>query len=527
MLTSSTVSPNIIPGVAKALENYIIIYRTDDLLRATNSAVKNVFKIAGGTIQALSNNRLVLKEGPEQTPAQNPWGVPGPRGVKVLPPKTPQQTGQTAGGRGATTKAEKAKVDFPRHNAITLEPTWIKVETERKGLQLLGVKVIPFPVSSGGNIVDAIRVDAQRKLMNRRMIAMYRAVIRTMWRLARFARLPEIGEKALTGDPTKDIIFASTMYKHNVFLCLSQMEVEDENFLSDTRTVRDLFKMGWNSFIIADDMNKRATFCMKEFRGICSTVNYQFLYSALGKDQYKVYEDLEDARRSASPFFRQKISLNRVVGEMKASNKVQEMEEISEAQELVNEDLKTLIKRMQPDRLLRKIKNLKNATTPQDIQTALSGIPAVSLDKVEEFARRVSNDYKSNKRFAQRVIKNSTRLNDSIVEKSSIIIACLSGVKGKDSREETKENLKSFVKNIRASKFNRGELTVGSILVPIFTATAAGAGIHFGIAIATSPTTAQFIAGVVSTLAAVPMTYWIIVGIVLALILLLIASRDA
>ena len=72
--------------------------------------------------------------------------------------------------------------------------------------------------------------------------------------------------------------------------------------------------IGWNSFILADETNKRAIFCMEEFHGLCSSVPYQFMYSSLGSEHSKVYENLEDVRKSMSPIFRTSINLAKLAG---------------------------------------------------------------------------------------------------------------------------------------------------------------------------------------------------------------------
>jgi hypothetical protein len=74
--------------------------------------------------------------------------------------------------------------------------------------------------------------------------------------------------------------------------------------------------------MIADDVNKKVTFCMKEFGGVCSVVPYGFVYSSLGRDHSKVFEDLEDVKRSASPFFRMTARRTKVFGETVAYNQL-------------------------------------------------------------------------------------------------------------------------------------------------------------------------------------------------------------
>jgi len=56
---------------------------------------------------------------------------------------------------------------------------------------------------------------------------------------------------------------------------------------------------------------------MKEFHGLCSSTPYQFIYSSLGKDYGKVYDNLEDVKKAASPFFKLSVNSKRVFGEAK------------------------------------------------------------------------------------------------------------------------------------------------------------------------------------------------------------------
>ena len=74
------------------------------------------------------------------------------------------------------------------------------------------------------------------------------------------------------------------------------------DFFERTNKINQLYKMGWQSFVVTDDVNKRAFFCMKEFNGMCSAVQYNFMYNALGSEYGKVFDDLEDVKKSSSPF---------------------------------------------------------------------------------------------------------------------------------------------------------------------------------------------------------------------------------
>jgi hypothetical protein len=61
---------------------------------------------------------------------------------------------------------------------------------------------------------------------------------------------------------------------------------------------------------------------MDEFKGLCSVVLYPYLFASLGHS--RVYDSLEDVRKSASPFFRMSSSPTKMFGESLASIKAGE-----------------------------------------------------------------------------------------------------------------------------------------------------------------------------------------------------------
>jgi len=83
--------------------------------------------------------------------------------------------------------------------------------------------------------------------------------------------------------------------------------------------------MGWNSIQVADDTAKRVFFCMKEFGGICNSVDYAYLYESMGSkpDYGKTYQGLADLQKSMSPFFRNKVSMKRVIPESYSNEIIQ------------------------------------------------------------------------------------------------------------------------------------------------------------------------------------------------------------
>ena len=141
------------------------------------------------------------------------------------------------------------------------------------------------------------------------MIKYTRKAIRIFYRILK--KVPGFRNRAVSGDIQRDILFAGSQYGKNMFLCFSKMDMERDVILTSPAAVQRLYKLGWASIIVTDDANKEATFCMKEYGGVCNTVPYSFIYSSLGSEHSKVYKDIEDAQRAAGPFFRKKSTTKR------------------------------------------------------------------------------------------------------------------------------------------------------------------------------------------------------------------------
>jgi len=313
MLISGSVSPNVIPGLTKAIEKYILVYNIDKVLRAANLGVGKIVKSAGSVaIKVGSGGVLSMREGIQPLFEEDPI-------------KKGQQKGGTKTGIEIKTGGPKGpapRLEIPK-DSVSLEPTWIHVTTERKGLQILGVKVIPFRVQSSENIVNIIMSDQRLKGLDYLAAKYSRVGLRVMMRFLRAIRIPMIKDKALTGDPKYDLLWGGTQYGSDMFVALSQLDLDGaEEVFSKPGVVRRIHKLGWASMVITDDVNKKATFCMREFGGVCSVVPYQFIYSSLGKDHAKVYDDLEDVKRTASPFFSMRTNRRKVFGETVANHQL-------------------------------------------------------------------------------------------------------------------------------------------------------------------------------------------------------------
>ena len=325
MLTSGSVSPNVLPGIVKAVEKYILLYNTDEVLRAASiSSAGNIIttgvKIAAGiaTLGAaaatMKHAAGTLKAGYERGKEFSDFGMGTfenynlvEDSTKLSSTKSGQRPEKDKEKKPAPIKVDipsvKPSLDLPKSDAVSLEPTWLTVTTQKKGIQILGIKVVPFRVKSGESISSIMNQDTKLKFLDYLATKYGRAITRVFFRIMRKVRLPMIKDRALSGDPKTDIIFGETQYGRNMFVCLNQLDIENDEIFSTPAGVQRLHKLGWVSFVVLDDVNRKATFCMKEFGGVCSVVPYGFVFSSLGKEHSKVYEDLEDLKKSSGPFF--------------------------------------------------------------------------------------------------------------------------------------------------------------------------------------------------------------------------------
>jgi len=308
MITSQSVSPNILPGLVKAVEKYILVYNTDKILKAASikaTAIRTGASVTG-TITRTSRGPLRLKGSKLTMEQKDPGKDKDVKATTTFQPKT----------------GPSPRLEIPKES-VSLEPTWIHVTTEVKGMQIIGVKVIPFRVTSADNLLNILMSDKQVKYLDYLTTKYSRVAMRSFFRFIRALRIPRIKDLALTGDPKFDLLWGGTRYGSDMFICLSQLDMDNsEDIFGSPYFVRRIQKLGWTSLMIADDVNKKVTFCMKEFGGVCSVVPYGFVYSSLGRDHSKVFEDLEDVKRSASPFFRMTARRRRVFGETIAYNQM-------------------------------------------------------------------------------------------------------------------------------------------------------------------------------------------------------------
>ena len=349
MLTSPNISQNSLPGIIKAVEKYILVYNLDDVLNEANGMIRSITTtgwkliLSAGAIWVASQVGKGWKESDNEYNIDNLFLLEAGKGANIYsqkvqnsqkpdqsdqkpdqsdrnPPPTPgQKMGQKFVDATHDTRSKAIHVDIPRKDSISLEPTWVQVNSDIAGTKLLGIKVVPFTIKSDVDIMTMISYDSQLVGFDKAIESTKRGLKRLMYSLLRI--VPFIKDKALTGNADLDILWAGTKHGRNLFTCLNSIELEQGELFSKPEQVQKLHSLGWTSFIIADDVNKKATFCMKEFTGLCSTVPYGLLYSSVGKEHYEVYQNIDDVKHSAGPFFRLNSKRSRIFSNEIASER--------------------------------------------------------------------------------------------------------------------------------------------------------------------------------------------------------------
>lgn len=334
MLTDESISQNAIPGICKALEKFVLIYELDAIAKMTGI---KILKVGGQLASTMARATVGAGKIKEDTELLEALPIPGAR-----PPKSQAEIDEFRRKNQPYSASENdddkpskivkntmtvlqgikqmgtINVDMPKDQALSVEPTYMTVTTP-SGTEVIGIKVIPFPVKSrkGYTLAELLAADSSLDFFDTLFFRVYRKAIKMFWAACRGLRVPFLRDRVVTGDPVKDILWASTFHSRYVYCLLNYSDISDSNLLKNAGGMHKLHQVGWNSLIFADDVNKRVIFCMKEFHGLCSSTPYQFIYSSLGKDYGKVYDNLEDVKKAASPFFKLSVNSKRVFGEAK------------------------------------------------------------------------------------------------------------------------------------------------------------------------------------------------------------------
>lgn len=344
MIVSSNVSKIALPVICKSLESYILVYRRDAVINNANryatgrDKMKN-FKIKGNKIIASLSE---ASYDPNQQGGKNIWNLDpnerAPGETKEDWEKRQKDKWEKDSWKRDKEKYEKEKKSGEQKAAsssvkfgnqemktLALEPTWITVDVgagEYKQTQLIGIKVLPAITQSDDQLSRLLLYDQSSNKVHGLAIKIGRTFIKFLYRIWDKAfRVLSLGFKrsaqsdTVTGNVRKDIIHNRTVYSINpkkradIFVCLSASEINDD-FFKSAGGINKLFKMGWNNIIIADDVNREASFCTMEYRGQCVAISYATMYNTFGAS--KVYEDFNDAKQSSGSLFKTKIPLNKI-----------------------------------------------------------------------------------------------------------------------------------------------------------------------------------------------------------------------
>lgn len=514
LLVSNTVSKNIIPGVAKVLENYIIVYGLDSILAQLRTDVKSkanyrisnkkVIKredvsfdvsnflynemldeqsqIYGATRPGRGKGRPQSKSGfsyvsgGDDTEEKSHAGEKGKLDAQRDYGRDPEEEAHAREkGKQAAMAAVQAsdaavRIDTINMDAMGLEPTWMKIDQidkdGNKTSGIIGVKVIPYLVKSDASLASLLMYDRQVSKLQRLAIIKGRRFStklyntwKRLWKVATFGMAGGKGGGTVSGDPRKDIILKRSIMNskdiQSIFVLANQSELSDD-FLSTAKGVVNLQKMGWGSLIVADDVNRRVAFCMRELKGLCSMMPYTMIYQTFS--QAKVYEDIEDAKRTASSIFKvRRQKLSKLIGENIAENKNEdfgkqnlpllESEFISEA-EYIDENLGSFLKKITPSNLKTMFSNA--------LKGKIKDIPSTTPEKVVKLASKLNPEFRKGYILAKRVLENSVQgVDKNLIDWAAIVIAIRSSLKkgGTVFIEEVKINIKKFIKMVReASK---------------------------------------------------------------------------
>lgn len=517
LITSKTVNPNILPGVCKALEKYIYIYEVDSIIEAANKSIKKKqqkeknflnlkkiggkFKFVAESMEEEDVDQLIYEAAGvpqvKKTGAQ-PQPVPTKKGgAQPQPGPTPKPRPTSGGKSGGASSApttnitnvyqsspptqkdsgpmtQRPHIGRMDETSLSTEPTWNEVQDQEGNTFAIGVKVVPFVIDNEENLVKLMSYDRYRKGMSVTLQWQARRILRFMYRIANFGWKSTIGLLAFTGLVARelksgtitknwkhDIILQNTYFENKMFILLNKMDLNTDDFMTDPKGIKKLFGLGWTSFIVADDVNKVLTFCMNKYRGLCSQINYGFLYSNLSRETSSVYQDIEDVRKSAGPLFRMKAKRMNVLNDSLALQKLDDysIDSLLSEQYLTEGILDSFSKQIVSNKnyYASLLKSIGQAVKRKDVNTLQriskkNKIPRnLNIDQTIQKLSQSDKTFKSTFELSNRVFKNSLPgLPDELSKTGSALIACLKVI-SKDNKFDVKKSLSQVVMDTRKS----------------------------------------------------------------------------
>lgn len=487
VLVANSVSRNIVPGLLKAIERHTMIYDMDMIMdqAAKSLGIKSKWR-RNKKIQIYeSDDQLVnflAKEFLQEVVDPKDRFGPGTKDPKFAPYGPQPGDDEVEKAQQIAAAKERGKREVSPGDAsvslgqfdmksIQLEPSWMKADLVSKaGIKystLIGVKAIPLAVKSDAKLHELIMWDAQIGRIMERVIRIGRYFEGMLYRLwsTTAGRIFNPDPEAITGNPYKDIVLKrsiiSTRYVNNIYFVLNRADLKAD-FFEQAKRVRKLVRLGWQSFVIADDVNRSISFCMIKFRGMCSTMPYGMLYQTL--DQAKVFDDLEDVRRSSASLFRTKIPFKKIVGESLAQHKLDEFSaevfEEPKQYELLNE-MEMLHEGL--GQFLKKITSSPKAAFSRFVKGTLK-VPSVGPERLAKIGTKVDKDFYKAYKLAQKVIPNSiSKLeNENLINWVAIVVVIKGFMlkSGKGLIYGTREALKYLIPKMRKTAKATGQTSL-------------------------------------------------------------------
>jgi hypothetical protein len=445
VLVANSVSKNIIPGICKAIERFALIYKLDSLADQTRKDYRiSLTKVGKNLVMKeetdehlinFLSNEILFEDGTYDPSSRfgpgtkntgsfsyvgstnKPAGMSKKEWEEELQRERERSREKEFGKREALPADASISIGQMDMKSLSLEPTWMKIDMVSRGgaryTTVLGVKAVPAYVNSDAKLAQLLSFDKQVGRLMHLTLHWGRKVSGFLYRIyARSVqRVFDPDPRAISGNPYKDIVLKRTIIDKvnvdDVFLVLNQADLE-EDFTVSAKGIRKLMRLGWQSFCIADDINRKLTFCMSQFQGMCQVVPYTMLYHTL--DQARIFEDLEDVRRSTTSLFKSKIAVNKLFGESLASNRLTEytvnLYPNDEAQQFINEmylldeNIGAIAKRI--------------VSAPKEMFLRLFkgtlDVPLINTDKMMKLGRKIDPQFIKAHALAKRVLLNSLSL---------------------------------------------------------------------------------------------------------------------
>jgi len=373
-------------------------------------------------------------------------------------------------------KANVRVTPIQNEKTLTLEPTYVSFETSADVTRFVGIKVVPYTVKSDAALTELLVHDKEatklqsfvKKYARKIMSAIFKRWYSITNKSEFLFGLLGLGQKGTgTGNAKSDVIMRRTKYEDRVFTMVN-IEDFDDDFFKEAGGINKLFGLQWNSIVVDDPVNKKVAFCAKEYKGNCTIVPYQFLYSSVSSDAGRAFESIEDIKKSASPMFKVGGRLKAMVGEELANKKLSTFTNLHESAEFIEEAFCELneadlnaIKNLSMAKIKDFMKLIGSAVKTKDtkkINTALKKVkvkPPTRVQMMKLTKSKFGPSYTKSHNLSKRVIENS--LHPAFAKYSPELshMICLMS-----TDKEDKIDPKKLKKNIaRVVAFSRKKLT--------------------------------------------------------------------